>query len=167
MTLLSECFPSADEAEANCGLLWMLDPQMEPRVHGPDSRGRYFVSWLEDIRGETEMRPERVTAPSDRLSDLRVVFTARDGSWSMAEFNWDGDGPVLGVRWNGDLTNPRDRGHPRSGPGAVPVWFVLPDALAELARAFLAIARMGQVVLGRADLTRRESEVADTATVVE
>jgi len=48
---------------------------------------------------------------------------------------WDGDEQVVGIRWNGDLNDPNDKGNPRSHGQAT--WFILPDEMAFFAKAFV------------------------------
>lgn len=85
------------------------------------------------------MKPQDALSPRNRLDpgSLNVIYTAPDGSWSLAEMIWDGD-PRVGCRWNGDINDPEDKGNPRShGQGT---WFILPDEigipLASLTKTF-------------------------------
>jgi hypothetical protein len=68
---------------------------------------------------------------------LNVIYTSPDGYWSLAEMIWDG-GRRVGCRWNGDITDPEDKGNPRSHANGT--WFILPDAIglpvAEMAKTF-------------------------------
>lgn len=74
------------------------------------------------------MRPEDALSPRNRIGEgsIRVIYTAPDGSWSLATMVWDGV-DVVGCRWNGDFDDPQDKGNPRShGQGT---WFILPNEL--------------------------------------
>ena len=76
------------------------------------------------------MRPEDAVSPRNRLdaSTLKIIHTSPDGSFSVAEMVYDGIHRT-GCRWNGDINNPDDKGHPRShGQGT---WFLFPDDLGE------------------------------------
>lgn len=74
------------------------------------------------------MRPQDALSPRNRIAtgSLNVVYTAPDGSWSLAEMLWDGD-PAIGLRWNGDINDPNDKGNPRSHSQGT--WFILPDVI--------------------------------------
>jgi hypothetical protein len=72
--------------------------------------------------------PATVLSPKDGIRDLKVIYDTgpRPYSWSVAEFDWWGDGRVLGIRWNGEV-NESSKGHPQVRGNAT--WFVLPDEL--------------------------------------
>lgn len=84
------------------------------------------------------MRPEDAQSPRNRIQDgsLRVIYTARDGAWSLAEMIYDEE-PRVACRWNGDLDDPEDKGNPRSH--AQGTWFVLPDELGGPIAAFVRV----------------------------
>ena len=76
------------------------------------------------------MRPEDVTSPREKLSDLRIVYSSGQGpgSWAVAQFFWRNSSEEkrqrVGIRWNG----PEDaKGNPTSSGNAT--WFVLPENL--------------------------------------
>ena len=85
------------------------------------------------------MRPEDALSPQRYIKDgsLEVVYTSPDGTWSLARMVWEHT-PVVGIRWNGDINDPQDKGNPRSHNKGT--WFILPDpvgrALATLAETF-------------------------------
>lgn len=89
------------------------------------------------------MQPGKVISPQNqmRAGSLNVLFVSKDG-WSFAGFDWLGDDgvtyrPAHGIRWNGDLHNPDDKGNPHShGHGT---WFILPEPIAMLVQALVAI----------------------------
>jgi hypothetical protein len=69
------------------------------------------------------INPDTVRSPRGSVSDLKVIFDAGEGEWSVAELAWDGE-PSLGIRWNGTAENvgtPQSRG--------IPTWFILPPEL--------------------------------------
>ena len=69
--------------------------------------------------------PSMVLSPKGRIAKLNVIYDGGEGSWSMAEMEWD-ESPALGLRWNGEegsIGNPQSRG--------LPTWFIVPDELAE------------------------------------
>lgn len=74
------------------------------------------------------MRPEDAQSPRNRIREgsIRVTYTSPDGDWSLAEMIYD-DHPAVACRWNGDIDDPDDRGHPRSH--AQGTWFVIPPEL--------------------------------------
>ena len=80
------------------------------------------------------VKPDLVTSPKGRISDLEVIYDGGEGSWSLARMKWDGEESV-GLRWNGGsddhIGNPQSRG--------VPTWFILPD---EIARVVIDIIRL-------------------------
>ncbi|WP_232476182.1 hypothetical protein [Flavisphingomonas formosensis] len=85
------------------------------------------------------MNPQNAVSPSNRLREgtLNVIYTAPDGSWSLATMIWDKE-ECVGCRWNGDINDPDDKGNPTSrGRGT---WFILPGAIgrpiADLVEAF-------------------------------
>jgi hypothetical protein len=95
-----------------------------------------------------KMNPKDATSPRDRMwpGSLKVIYTSNDTQWSLAEMRWrDRDGDyndpeswfdAVGLRWNGDINNPDDKGSPRSHNQGT--WTILPTPLAALARAFVA-----------------------------
>jgi hypothetical protein len=109
------------------------------------------------IRKNIEMiDPMKVTAPTDLLENLNVVYDGgerQDGhpmsGWSMAEFLWDSI-PAIGIRWNGEGDG---NGMPLGAFGR-PLWFVLPWEIGKLAqdalyahsyREALAVAEVREV----------------------
>lgn len=92
------------------------------------------------------MVPTLAISPQSRLQNLRVIYTSPDKNWSLALLDWldengrfnnpqDWNRDCLGCRWNGDINDPADQGHPRShGHGT---WFILPDPLADLIRIII------------------------------
>jgi hypothetical protein len=72
--------------------------------------------------------PSDVTSPRSRLEpgSLSVIYISEDKKWSLAEMIYDGEARV-GCRWNGDIDDPSDKGHPRSHGEAV--WFTLPKEI--------------------------------------
>lgn len=76
--------------------------------------------------------PENVLSPKANVQNVRVLSNTGEDGWSLAELFWD-NRPVLGIRWNGGKSNPL--GNPQSR--GVPMWFVLPDAIAEILRTHL------------------------------
>jgi hypothetical protein len=82
------------------------------------------------------MKPQDALSPRNRLdpTSLDVIFTSKNDWWSLATMTWDGQS-ALGIRWNGDINDPDDKGNPRShGQGT---WFVLPDEISFFASAFV------------------------------
>ncbi len=84
------------------------------------------------------MRPQDALSPRNRIApgSLNVIFTAANGEWSVAEMVWDGK-RSFGVRWNGDINDPDDKGNPRSHANGT--WFILPD---EIGQPISALARV-------------------------
>jgi hypothetical protein len=76
------------------------------------------------------MRPQEALSPRDRLrpGSLDVIYTERDGKWSLARMDWDGERRV-GCRWNGEISDPNDKGNPRSHSQGT--WFILPNEIGE------------------------------------
>lgn len=74
------------------------------------------------------MKPQDALNPRNRIADgsLNVIYTAPDGSWSLAEMVWDEE-PAVGCRWNGDINDPNDKGNPRSHANGT--WFILPNEI--------------------------------------
>lgn len=76
--------------------------------------------------------PETVDSPKASWKLTKVVYNSSpgQGGWSVAEGDWEGD-PCLGVRWNGDesepgVGNPQSRGYP--------TWFIVPEGLEDAIR---------------------------------
>jgi hypothetical protein len=82
------------------------------------------------------MKPQDALSPRDRLdpNSLKVIFTSNNRWWSLATMLWDGE-EALGIRWNGDLNDPNDKGNPRSHCQGT--WFILPNEMAFFAKAFV------------------------------
>jgi hypothetical protein len=83
--------------------------------------------------------PNLVLSPKGRVENLRVIHDGKDGSFSVAEMDWDGN-PAVGVRWNGGnegkftgLGNPQSRG--------IATWFILPDPIADLVKKNLPVLK--------------------------
>lgn len=92
--------------------------------------------------------PDTVLSPKGSVSNLRVLMDTGEDGWSIAALQWEGK-ERLGVRWNGNPTNPI--GNPQSR--GIPTWFVLPDELAALLQD-----RLGDSITGlhedNLDITR-------------
>jgi len=75
--------------------------------------------------------PKTVISPKSKVDrdSLEVIFdTGRvDYSWSVAKLRY-ADRPRIGIRWNGDERESK-MGVPTAT--AHPVWFILPDEIAE------------------------------------
>jgi hypothetical protein len=109
------------------------------------------------------MRPQDVLSPRNRIraDTLKVLLTSKDKwSWSVAEMewlDWDDDGREewnkrIGIRWDGNLADPNDKGHPRShGSGT---WFMLPDPIGKLVKAAILLT-------GRTTSTAEQAESAE------
>ena len=79
--------------------------------------------------------PHTVMSPKGAIANLRVIHDGRAfeegdplAGWSCATFEWYG-APATGLRWDGG------EGQPSGMPQArgIPIWFVVPDPLAEIA----------------------------------
>jgi hypothetical protein len=83
------------------------------------------------------VNPTQVYSPRNSIApgSLRVIYTSNCSGWSIAQLVWDG-APALAIRWNGDLNDPKDLGHPRSHQH--PTWFILPETIAHVVRGFIA-----------------------------
>jgi len=75
--------------------------------------------------------PKTVISPKSKVEreSLEVIFDkgAVDYSWSVAKLRY-ADRPRVGIRWNGDERESK-MGVPTAT--AHPVWFILPDEIAE------------------------------------
>ncbi|MBF0872110.1 MULTISPECIES: hypothetical protein [Acetobacteraceae] len=76
------------------------------------------------------MHPSKVLSPKSHIapSSLKVFYIHPDGWWSLARMHYDGE-ERIGIRWNGEIDNPSDLGHPVSTGHAT--WFLLPTELGE------------------------------------
>lgn len=74
------------------------------------------------------MKPTDALSPRDKLDaqSLNVIHTHPQGWWSLARMTYD-NAERVGIRWNGDINDPDDKGNPRSHNHGT--WFVLPDEL--------------------------------------
>lgn len=74
------------------------------------------------------MKPQDALSPRNRIGPgtLKILYTAPNGDWSLAEMVWDEE-PRVGCRWNGDINDPEDKGNPRSHSQGT--WFILPDEI--------------------------------------
>ncbi len=75
------------------------------------------------------VKPQNVDSPKSRWRLRHVLYDGGEGSWSVAEGQWEDSGlwrEVLAIRWNGhadaEIGNPQSRG--------LPTWFIIPDELA-------------------------------------
>jgi hypothetical protein len=87
------------------------------------------------------MRPEDAN-PQNFQHNGNIIYTSPDGFFSIARGYWSGDeeGTTrLAMRWNGDINNSSDLGHPNVR--GYPMWFQLPSDndgyLPDVARALL------------------------------
>jgi hypothetical protein len=73
------------------------------------------------------MRPEGVLSPRRHIKSVTIKVTRKtpkNNSYSIAEIEHR-DGTVgIGIRWNGNPNDPKDKGYPTSR--GHPVWFELP-----------------------------------------
>lgn len=77
-------------------------------------------------------KPEKVNSPQNRLSSVNVIYDGGEGSYSVANIEWDGQ-KAVGIRWNGGNEGPfPGEGNPQSR--GYPTWFVLPDGIAEIVK---------------------------------
>jgi hypothetical protein len=77
----------------------------------------------------TYLLPQSVLSPRDRWELVGVIHDAGENETSVAFGRWDGDDCVV-CRWNGSLNDETyHKGHPISN--FQPVWFVLPDFIAQ------------------------------------
>ena len=89
------------------------------------------------------MHPSLVTSPAKRIRNLGRWYIDPRGWWSVREMEWlDEDGVTwnhaIGCRWNGDLNNQKEIGHPNSFNNAV--WFILPEPFSQMAAALIEAA---------------------------
>lgn len=77
------------------------------------------------------IKPETVLSPKGSVANLNILHN--NGSWSVAELNWNGQ-PALGVRWNGS-DNETGVGTPQSR--GLPMWFIVPTELAAVIKESL------------------------------
>jgi hypothetical protein len=77
------------------------------------------------------IKPETVLSPKGSVANLKVLHN--NGSWSVAELNWNGQS-ALGVRWNGS-DNESGVGTPQSR--GLPMWFIVPQELASVIKEVL------------------------------
>ena len=79
--------------------------------------------------------PHTVLSPKERVKSVDVVFDMGpvDGSWSVAEIDWD-DSKAVGIRYNGDAVSSKGLPQARGNPA----WFIVPR---ELESAVLTAAR--------------------------
>ena len=79
--------------------------------------------------------PQTVISPKNKVdrNSLEVIFDTGpvDHSWSVAKLRYDGR-PRIGIRWNGDEKESK-MGVPTAT--AHPVWFILPDEIADVVQA--------------------------------
>lgn len=82
------------------------------------------------------MHPSQVVSPRDRLeaATLKIIYIDPSKEWSIATMTYD-EGPAVGLRWNGDINNPKDTGYPNRGEYGQ--WFILPAAVAALVLALV------------------------------
>lgn len=82
------------------------------------------------------IKPDQVTSPQDCVSNIRVLFDGKEGSFSLALINWNGN-DCYAVRWNvaerewsdQDKQNGNKKCVGMPSSRGYPVWFVLPDEL--------------------------------------
>lgn len=78
------------------------------------------------------MRPQNAN-PQNFIHNGNIIFTSPAGHFSIAKGIWKENGVSterLAMRWNGEITDPNDKGYPRQG--AHPLWFQLPDDVREV-----------------------------------
>lgn len=79
--------------------------------------------------------PRTVISPKNKVDkdSLEVIFDKGpvDYSWSVAKLRYGGE-PCIGIRWNGDEVESK-MGVPTAT--AHPVWFILPDEIADAVHA--------------------------------
>ena len=79
--------------------------------------------------------PRTVLSPKNKVKAVEVVVDLGpvDGSWSVAEIDWE-DSRAVGIRYNGDSNS--NKGLPQARGN--PAWFIVP---AELGSAVLVAAK--------------------------
>jgi hypothetical protein len=80
------------------------------------------------------MKPENANPKNFTVS--RIVYTAPDGSFSIAKGEWTEDNMNrFAMRWNGDINNPSDKGYPSVFDN--PMWFQLPYDIKDILRVLI------------------------------
>ena len=74
--------------------------------------------------------PHTVASPKSLVRSVEVLYNDGPGSWSAALVNY-ANREHVGIRWNGS-DEQQGLGSPQSR--ATPVWFIVPNELAELVR---------------------------------
>lgn len=75
----------------------------------------------------TYIEPATVVAPKASIRSVEILYSTRNGGWSVARVGWEGSYRV-GIRWNGSDDGP-GIGNPQSRGNAT--WFILPEELAQ------------------------------------
>jgi len=73
------------------------------------------------------IEPATVLAPKASVRSVEILYSTRNGGWSVARVGWEGSDRV-GIRWNGSEDGP-GIGNPQSRGNAT--WFILPEELAQ------------------------------------
>lgn len=90
------------------------------------------------------MKPQEVTSPKNKISQVEVII--ENDEFSIASFEWNGSVNRIGIRWNGDKNS---IGYPQSRGNAT--WFVLPKQVALAYALTTKNARAVQVIQGSSD----------------
>jgi hypothetical protein len=101
------------------------------------------------------MPPAMVRSPKDRVKDLEVLYDDGENSWSMAKMKWDGE-EAVGVRHNG---NEKHVGSPQAR--GIPMWFILPEPIAEAAKNLVPTLITKQKADQRKALLAAKDEAAE------
>lgn len=80
------------------------------------------------------MKPENANPKNFKVE--KIIYTSADGSFSVAKGEWtDDEMNCFGMRWNGDIKNPDDKGYPSVFDN--PMWFILPYDIKGLLAALI------------------------------
>jgi len=97
-----------------------------------------------ELRTEDAIHPRDVKSPARNINSVgRIYIEPVAQHWSVAEIDWtDDDGHrdphAIGCRWNGNINDADQKGHPTGH--SHPVWFILPEPFASLGRALIEAA---------------------------
>lgn len=83
----------------------------------------FFVCFIQYYYKIDTIKPENVKSGNFKVD--KILFN--NGNFSIAFGTWKNESKVLAARWNGDITDEKDKGYPKTFGN--PMWLIIDDEI--------------------------------------